>query len=150
MQGSDRDPLALRPQPSYLGRAKGRAMHISFVPGKGFSVEQLVSDAGALDYLVRQGVPRPEALRVMSALKASAVASSRADQVCAFIAEECVPDHGSILFADFLNRFRASLSDDQKSDWTRPQVSRALPRQYRPIPGTGNKRIVPGLSWRTI
>ena len=123
-------------------------MHIRFISGQGFAVEQSVSDADALTYLINQGIPKAEASRVMSALKTSAVAKDRAQAMTAFIAQHCLPTYGSISFAEFFDRFRDSLPPDQRYDWTRTVLSRALPPQHRTMPGTANRKFVPGLSWR--
>lgn len=123
-------------------------MHIRYASGQGFAIEQSVSDADALDYLINQGVPKPEALRVLSSLKSSAVAIDRAHTMTEFIARHCLPSYGSISFADFFDRFRVALPPDQKYEWTRTVLTRALPAQHRTMPGTANRKFVPGLSWR--
>ena len=123
-------------------------MYLRYVSGQGFAVEQIVADADALTYLLHQGLPRPEARRVMSVLKSSAAATSRARVMADFIARHCLPTYGQIAFAEFFDRFRASLPPDQRYEWTRTVLTRALPPQHRTMPGTGNRKHVPGLSWR--
>lgn len=122
-------------------------MHIRFVSGGGFAVEQIVADPDALAYLINQGVPKIEASRVLSALKTSALAADRANMMMEFIARNCLPSYGSIAFAEFFDRFRASLPPDQRHEWTRTVVTRALPPQHRTMPGTANRKFVPGLGW---
>jgi hypothetical protein len=124
-------------------------MHVRFTPGQGFAVEQIVPDADALAYLVDQGIPRPEAIRVMSALKSSAVAKDRAHTMTEFIARHCSPSFGNVAFSEFFDRFRDSLPPGERYQWTRTVVTRALPPQHRTMPGTNNRKFVPGLSWRT-
>ena len=123
-------------------------MYLRFVPNHGFAIEQFVSDVDALDYLLREGVPKPEALRVLSALKTSAVAKDRAQTMTAFIVKHCAPTYGSISFAEFFDRFRDSLPSGERYEWTRTVLTRALPPQHRTMPGTANRKFVPGLSWR--
>ncbi len=123
-------------------------MYLRYVSGKGFAVEQFVQDADALAYLVGQGVPKPEAVRVMSSLKSGAVARDRAETMTDFIARHCAPSFGQIAFGEFFDRFRDALQPSERYEWTRTVVTRALPPQHRTMPGTNNRKFVPGLSWR--
>lgn len=123
-------------------------MYFRYAPGQGFAVEQIVADADALAYLAHQGVLRQEARRLMSSLKTIATATSRAQTMTAFIGRHCLPSYGSISFAEFFDRFRDSLPPGERYQWTRTVVTRALPPQHRTMPGTSNRKYVPGLSWR--
>ena len=124
-------------------------MYLKYLPNQGFAVEQIVTDADALTYLLHQGVRRSEGRRLLSALKTSAAATSRARVMAEFLEKHCAPSYGYIAFADFYARFQATLPERERADWSRTQVTRALPIQNRTVPHTGNKKIVPSLSWRT-
>lgn len=65
-----------------------------------------------------------------------------------FIREQCYFAQGSMIpFAEFYERFRASLSPAARLEWTRIKVSRCLPSNHSTGSFTGNKKFLPNLSW---
>jgi hypothetical protein len=70
------------------------------------------------------------------------------DPVQHFIIEHCHDVPGQmILFAEFYERFVESLQDDEKYQWTKIRVSKAIPDKYPTGAHGANKKYIGNIAW---
>ncbi|WP_152098257.1 hypothetical protein [Lacipirellula parvula] len=126
------------------------AMQITYCPHRGFLLPQPACEDDAAIYLAEHGLSRHDAVRTAATIRRAAEAIDRSNAMREFVSLHCVLGEDGIPFADFFRRFQHFAPKHLQYRWTRAAVTRALPTEHRTVAATGNRKIIPGIAWRTF
>lgn len=125
-------------------------MQLVYCPLRGFLIPRPSSQDDAAAYLAEQGLSKHEAKRTAALIRQAAEAIDRSSAMREFISLHCITSEASIPFADFFRRFLHFVPQHLQYKWSRAAVTRALPAEHRTVASTGNKKVIPGVTWRTF